>query len=221
MGVQQRLHDNARISRDFTSSISKRGAMTLRAVLIAHAPTAATASAAFPQDEKLDERGRMKAAALAGHMRYGGRIYFAPERRTRETAAALGLAGGVEVALGECAYGLWAGRSIAGLHTKDSQALAAWLSDPLFRPPGGESIAELVSRIAAWLDLQARGEGRLIAVTHPAVLRAAALHAIGAPLEAFWRLAVAPLSELRITYEAGKWQLQSLGSLDSRATDAV
>jgi broad specificity phosphatase PhoE len=175
--------------------------MTLRAVLIAHAPTGATASAAFPQDEKLDERGRMKAAALAAPLRYGGRIFFAPERRTRETAAALGLAGVAEPALRDCGYGLWAGRSIADLHAKDPRALASWLSDPQFRPPGGESMTELVARVGAWLDLQAKDDGRIIGVTHPAVLRGAVLHAVGAPPEAFWRITAAPLSEARLAHD--------------------
>ena len=189
--------------------------MTLRAVLIAHAPTAATASAAFPQDEKLDEKGRMKTAALAGHLRYGGRITFAPERRARETAMALGLTGVAVPELKDCGYGLWAGRSISDLHAKDPRDLANWLSDPHFRPPGGETVAELVGRIAAWLDRQAKEAGRIIAVTHPAVLRAAVLHAIGAPPGAFWRISVAPLSEVRLSHEGGQWQLQSVGSLDA------
>jgi broad specificity phosphatase PhoE len=163
----------------------------------------------------------MKAAALAANIRYGGRIFFAPERRARETAAALGLAGVAEPALRDCSYGLWAGRSIGDLQAKDPQGLAAWLSDPQFRPPGGESMAELAARIGGWLDLQARDDGRIIAVTHPAVLRAAVLHAVGAPFEAFWRIAAAPLSEARLTYDGQQWQLQSLGSLDVRAAETA
>ncbi len=68
--------------------------MSARLTLVCHAPTAATATAAFPADEPLDERGRGWAAEV-GRDRFGraGLALHAPAPACRETATALGLLG--------------------------------------------------------------------------------------------------------------------------------
>ena len=82
--------------------------------------------------------------------------------------------------LRDCDHGSWAGRSLAEIQAEAPEALAAWLSDPAANPHGGESIADLIRRVAAWCDSPERGEGRVLAITHPAVMRAALVHALGA-----------------------------------------
>jgi broad specificity phosphatase PhoE len=182
--------------------------MVLRLSWICHAPTAATRRAAFPLDEPLDETERAKAAAVQA--RLSGHAWTAPERRARETAEALGLTADVDPELRDCDCGRWAGRSLTDLLAAEPAALGAWLTDPQSNPHGGESIADLARRVAAWLEARTREEGRMIAVAHPAVIRAAILHAMGAPLASFWRVEVAPLAAVGLSHDGRRWTLQSI-----------
>ncbi len=168
--------------------------MTLQITWIAHGATPATRRAAFPGDEPLEDKARARVAGLAGALGRADRVLVAPERRTRETAAALGLTGKIDEALGDCDHGSWAERPLAEIQAEAPAALAVWLTDPAADPHGGESIADLIRRIGWWCDDPDRGEGRVLAVTHPAVMRAAVVHALGAIATAYWRIDVAPLS---------------------------
>jgi histidine phosphatase superfamily protein (branch 1) len=51
----------------------------------------------------------------------------------------------------------------------------------------------------------------LAGFTHPAVLRAATVHVLDAPLAAFWRVDVEPLARLSLTCAAGRWNLRLPG----------
>jgi broad specificity phosphatase PhoE len=80
-------------------------------------------------------------------------------------------------------------------------------TDPDFVPPGGESVTQLCERVAAWLDGCSERNGRIVVVTHPAVVRAAIVTALQAPLAMFWRIDVAPLTQTRFRYRNG-WTLR-------------
>jgi broad specificity phosphatase PhoE len=71
----------------------------------------------------------------------------------------------------------------------------------------------LIRRVAAWCDGPERGEGRVLAITHPAVMRAALVHALGAGAAAYWRIDVAPLSRLILSRQGANWRLQALEKL--------
>jgi broad specificity phosphatase PhoE len=187
--------------------------MTLQITWIAHGATAAVRRAAFPGDEPLEAKARAKAAGLASALGRADQVLVAPERRAWETAHALGLAGTTDGGLRDCDHGRWAGRSLAELQAETPVALAAWLTDPAANPHGGESIADLIRRVAAWSDSPDRGEGRVLALTHPAVMRAALIHALGASPTSFWRIDVAPLSRLILSRHGGSWRLQALEKL--------
>jgi broad specificity phosphatase PhoE len=187
--------------------------MTLHITWIAHGATAAVRRSAFPGDEPLEEKARTKAAELAQALGRADQVLVASERRARETADALGLAGTTHGALRDCDHGSWAGRSLAELQAEAPEALAAWLTDPAANPHGGESIADLIRRVAAWCDSPERGEGRVLALTHPAVMRAALIHALGASPTAYWRIDVAPLSRLILSRQGASWRLQALEKL--------
>jgi broad specificity phosphatase PhoE len=177
--------------------------MTVHLRLICHASTAALYRAAFPaDDEPLDERGRRSAAAFAEE----GDALCGPALRCRETAAALGLTARIEPALRDADAGRWTGRSLAEVQAEEPDAVRAWLTDPAARPPGGESVRDVVDRIAGWLT--GLDSGTIVAVTHPAVLRAAAVHALAAPPAAFWRVDVEPLARIRLTGREGRWNLR-------------
>jgi broad specificity phosphatase PhoE len=184
--------------------------MTLRITWLAHGATAATRRACFPRDEPIEEKAREAAARLRDSIPRADRVVIAPERRTRETAAALGLSRTSDPLLRDCNHGRWAGRALDELQAEDPQALAAWLEDPDAAPHGGESVADVIRRIARWSDSPERGEGRILAVTHPVVIRAALIHAMGAPASSFWRVDVAPLSRLTLSRQGAHWRVQAL-----------
>jgi broad specificity phosphatase PhoE len=80
-------------------------------------------------------------------------------------------------------------------------------------PHGGESFADLIERIGAWLTQSLAREGATLAVTHAPVVRAAIVNALGASPCGFWRVDVAPLSLARLSGHAGRWNLVALGPL--------
>lgn len=160
-----------------------------------HAATAATRAAAFPADEPLDERGLAAAALLEAALPPRCEALCSPALRCRQTAQAAGLrAPSLEPALAECDFGDWAGRSLADIEAAEPDAAEAWMRDPQARPHGGESLAAFAARVAAWLDGQARRDGGAVAITHGGVVKAALVHALGAPLDAFWRIDSRPLA---------------------------
>jgi broad specificity phosphatase PhoE len=193
--------------------------MTLRITWLAHGATAATRGVSFPEDEPIEEKARKAAARLADSISRADQVLIAPERRARDTAAALGLSGTSDPLLRDCDHGRWAGRALAELEAEEPQALAAWLEDPDAAPHGGESVADVIRRIARWLDSPERSRGRILAVTHPTVIRAALIHALGAPASSFWRVDVAPLSRLTLSRQGPHWRVQALVTPSHADTD--
>jgi broad specificity phosphatase PhoE len=185
--------------------------MTARLILICHGSTEAVRRAAFPGDEPLDDSGKKRAAALAGHVPNVDCCWTSPELRARQTAEALGLSAAVQPMLGECDYGRWAGKTFSDIVAQEPDAASSWLHDPTAAPHGGEAIAELINRVAAWLaDEQARDQ-RAIAITHATIIRAAIVHVMAAPPHSFWRIDIAPLSVTRLSGKDGRWNVVSTG----------
>ncbi|MFC9651748.1 histidine phosphatase family protein [Streptomyces sp. NPDC056937] len=60
-------------------------------------------------------------------------------------------------------------------------------------------------------------DGRLIAVVEPDIIRACAVHALGAPPATFWRIDVRPLTATELSGRAGRWNLLSGRPLHSTA----
>jgi broad specificity phosphatase PhoE len=89
----------------------------------------------------------------------------------------------------------------------EPDAAASWLADPDAAPHGGESLAALVRRVGGWMD-SAGLSGHVLAVTHPAVIRAALVYALGAPTTCFWRIDIAPLSLTKLRRNATQWSLR-------------
>jgi broad specificity phosphatase PhoE len=179
-------------------------------LLVRHAPTSATRAAAFPADEPLDERGRQQAAGLAASLPRRTEVITSPARRCRQTAEAAGLEAAADERISECDFGTWAGRSLADVNAESPEAVGAWMLDPDAAPHGGESLAAFFARIARWLDEQAEHEGRLAAVTHGEVIKAAVVHALGAPLLAFWRIDATPLAITELHAHGGRWTVVRL-----------
>ena len=176
----------------------------LRLTLVCHGATAANRSAAFPLDEPLEPRALDAARALAGRGAAATAL-TSPALRARQTAAAMGLAAVVESALRDCDYGRWAGHDMQALAEREPEAMAAFLRDPSARPHGGESIGDLVARVGGWLDAVSQRRGSIVAVTHVAVIRAALIHVLKPPLDAFWRIDAPPLSVAAATWDGRRW----------------
>ena len=188
------------------------GPMTIRLVMITHAPTAATREARFPADEPLDARGATAmAGADRGAPRRFDRVVRGPERRCDATSQGLGLDAIVDPALTDLDLGAWRGRTLPELESSQPVELGAWLTDPHAAPHGGESLSSLVERVTVWLDELPGERVRMAAITHPAIVRAAVLRVLGAPLSCFWRLDSAPLTQTWLTRHGGRWQLRETG----------
>lgn len=186
--------------------------MPTRLLLVAHAATAATRRAAFPLDEPIEPAARESAVRLAPRLGRSERAYAAPEERTRDTAAALGLAPETQLLLADIDLGRWKGRSFDEMLAEGPDAIAAWTSDPASRPHGGESVEELIARVRPWLDHQREEGGRVVAVTHPAVIRAAVVIALGAPPASFWRIDAGPLTRTELRGDGRRWTLRAMAA---------
>lgn len=201
------------------AGVKRERATRIILTVICHAATAAVRAGAFAVDEPLDRPGRAKAEAAARPRRVDA-AWTGPARRARETAAALGLDAVPDPALADLDCGTWAGRTLDAVAAADPAGMASWLSDPAAVPHGGESLDALLHRVGGWMaGLHAgrinaghiNADARLVAVTHPAVARAAVLLALDAAAAAFWRIEVAPLGRVRLRGAAGRWTLVSLG----------
>jgi broad specificity phosphatase PhoE len=146
-------------------------------------------------DVPLNDRGRAHAHELAQRLRDGDErfatLYCSDLSRSRETAAILGAALGLEPTVdarfSESDRGDWEGRTWIDIEHDDPAAYAAWrAAGPQFRFPGGESLAEQLQRVTDALGdvQQADGLPALVAC-HGGTIRVALCEASGRGLEAF------------------------------------
>ena len=185
-------------------------ASTTRLTLIRHAPSDATRRSAFPLDERLDARALDEARALRPRLDRADVAWTGPAARACQTAEALGLDAKVAPELDECDFGAWRGRTLAELDDEDPVGVAAWIEDAAAAPHGGESLLALLDRVRAWLDAHAGDGARVVAVTHAGVIRAALVCALEAPVQAFWRFDVAPLSRTVLHAHDGLWTVRGV-----------
>ncbi|MGQ4597409.1 histidine phosphatase family protein [Nocardia sp. R6R-6] len=173
----------------------------LRLDLVSHGMTEAMRKARFPVDESLTEAGRRAVSGCAPLT--AERVFTGPERRTVETAALLGLPGKQDSRLRDLDAGAWRGGALMSVPQDE---LYAWLTDPEFRGHGGESVVDVIERTRLWMAEIAGQAVPTIAVTHPAVIRAALLVTLDAPPKSFWRIDIPPGSVTRLHYR-GEWTL--------------
>jgi broad specificity phosphatase PhoE len=133
-------------------------------------------------------------------------VLAAPSRICRATASSLGIDVTVIPDLADCDYGRWTGRRFEDVLAEAPGVVRAWLDDPATAPHGGETIAALVDRVGGWLDEGVDG-GSVLAVAPGAVIRAAVLRVLRAPVTSYSRVDVAPLGCVRLNGHAGRWNL--------------
>lgn len=175
----------------------------VRLTMVSHAMTDAMAAGRFPADEPLNDIGgrRVRSVDIKGDNRH----LTAPERRTRQTAQLLGLRAVTDPRLADLDCGRWRGHTLGQLSPED---LEMWLTEPARAPHGGESIVELIERVAGWLESVTEDKSPAVAVTHSAVIRAAILVALDAPPKSFWRIDIAPVSSTVMHFRNGHWTLR-------------
>jgi broad specificity phosphatase PhoE len=188
--------------------------MATRLHLLCSASIASVSAVAFgTDDEPLDRRGRDSVIGLSGRLPSCDVILRSPARSAAETAEGFSLDARVEPLLCDCDFGRWAGRSLMEVQAEAPEAIADWLSDPHAAPHGGESFADVMTRIGRWMDGLLAGGGSILAITHASVIRAAVAHVVGAGPEAMRHINVAPLTRARLSGNGGRWTLAALVSL--------
>jgi broad specificity phosphatase PhoE len=181
--------------------------------LVSHGQTAAGRAGRFPADEPVGvEELRRAAAALATtattRLRADSQALCDTTARTRQTAQALGLSAVPDPGLADLDVAAWTGRRLDEIAETD---LRAWVTDPAAAPHGGESVLDLLNRVRQWLadreSVPRNVSGNIIAVTHPAVVRAVLVTALRSPPEIFWRIDVPPLTTT-LLHRRGDWTLR-------------
>jgi probable phosphoglycerate mutase len=159
----------------------------------------------------LADTGRAQADAAAARiapLKNVAAVYASPLERTRETAAPIATALGLKVqrerGLLECDFGDWTGAKLSALRKlPEWDTVQRYPSG--FRFPGGESFAEMQTRMVSTLQrLVAAHPGQtVVAVSHADPIKAAVAHALGTHLDLFQRIVISPCSVSAIWFGAG------------------
>src|SRR5213079_2804059 len=166
----------------------------------------------------LSDDGRRQADGVAGRLAAFpkiGAVYASPRERAAPIARARGCAVRIERELTELDVGAWTGRSLKRLSRKPEwQAVQRHPSG--FRFPGGESFVEMQTRIVGALArvVERHPASVVVVVSHADPIKAVVAHAIGAHLDLFQRIAIAPASITAIVYRSEGPLVLTLNSMD-------
>ncbi|MFL6061263.1 MAG: bifunctional RNase H/acid phosphatase [Marmoricola sp.] len=157
-------------------------------------------------------------------------LITSPVRRTRESAEILAemLAQPVreEAGIAEMEFGAWDGLSFADIQQRFPDDLDAWLGSLDRAPTGGESFSVVAERVLAGRDriIAAHTGQTVVAVSHVTPIKTLVADALGAPLDALYRMELSPASVTVISYYrggiGGNELLSSLRLFNARPTDA-
>lgn len=171
-------------------------------------------------DVPLTELGRTQAHALAQRLRSAppSRIVSSDLSRALETASFVGAACGVvpcvDRRLREQDLGAWSGRTFLEVEAVDPELAHRFRAyDPEARPPGGETRAELASRV--WTAFEAHtadggSKGPLLIVAHGGPIQAVIYHILGLPLTTVRRFRLPNVGLTTLICRGGHWFVQTL-----------
>jgi alpha-ribazole phosphatase len=161
--------------------------MAKRLLLVRHARVAADHAGRFigSTDLPLDDFGQSQCRGLAARVAdlAPRRCYSSPRQRCTQTAEAL--AGGLAIALDdglrEIDFGRWEDCSFEQVRSSDPDLVERWATfAPDFVFPGGEGLAEFLSRVRAAADRLIDDPAEtVLAVTHGGVIRAMICYLLG------------------------------------------
>ena len=177
--------------------------MAVRLVFVANAPIDETRRGTFPLPESQlisvpAPVNIRSVAALRG-----------PELRCAQTATGLGWTTTAEPDLADLELGSWAGADPMEVMATDPASINNFFSFTTVRPPGGETVSELIERVGRVCDRE-WPDGRTVLVVSPMVVKAAAVHLLGLPSSAYFSFDVEPLSALSCSAFGGRWKLRGL-----------
>lgn len=180
--------------------------MALRLTLIAHARTLASKQARFPLDEPVEIDREPRNREWSKMFGRRARFVCGPELRTRQTAALFSDDVGISDSLSDCDFGCWGGRRVEEIEPAE---MGAWIHNSEAAPHGGESIHEVCQRVGDWMD-SLSGNGHIVAVTHPFLMRAALLKVLHCPPASFHTIDIEPLSAVDFRFN-GVWRMRAVG----------
>lgn len=160
--------------------------------------------------------------ALAHRLPRPARWVVTPLSRTRRTAEAIFAAGypaaplAVEPGLIEQSLGEWHGLAHAELPALLTlPAHAFWPLAGDERPPGGESIADVIARAGAAMERLARAHAgeEVVVVSHGGAIRAAVAHALDIGPDSALHLAIQNLSLTRLERHEAGWRVVCVNEL--------
>ncbi len=198
-------------------------------VLVRHGQTATTGTILPGRAPglHLSDKGREQAVAVATRLEALPKVdavYASPLERTRETAAPIAKARKLRVRIDkgllEADFGEWTGRELKALFKQPEwQTVQRYPSG--FRFPGGESFAEMQSRITGAIDrIVARHPGGcVVVVSHADPIKAAVAQALGTHLDLFQRIVISPCSVTAIAYGAGGPAVLTVNSANGTLAD--
>lgn len=184
--------------------------MTAIIQLICQGETLANRYSRFPSDDPLTKISVEQAHQKKEYVGSFSKIWIAPELGARQTTLELGLTGEAVLELAEPGYGRWAGLPIKKVIEQDERAFYCWFSGEA--PPGGESIAQVMVRTGAWLSLRVAERGCQCVIVSSAVIRAMVIQLLEAPVSAFQRIDILPLSKTVLRSNGKRWHLSCLGN---------
>jgi ribonuclease H / adenosylcobalamin/alpha-ribazole phosphatase len=147
-------------------------------------------------DVPLTEIGVQQAAAAGKRLASAGltAIVTSPlaraVRTAEEVAAATGAPVEADEGFRETDFGAWDGLTFAEVSERWPAEMAAWLADPAVAPPGGESFADVSSRVEGALRRVLAGhQGRtVLIVSHVTPIKTLVAAALLAPPPALYRM---------------------------------
>jgi broad specificity phosphatase PhoE/ribonuclease HI len=151
----------------------------------------------------LNPQGRRQARAAASAVRAligdgSATVLTSSLRRAIETGAAIGHELGVPAQIDldwdEQNFGDWDDMAMGDLAAQYPQELARFRQDRDYARPGGESQADLESRVLAGYERAAAAGGTVVVASHRKPIMTVLAHVLGIPHERIWRLATEPAS---------------------------
>ncbi|MCA6124343.1 histidine phosphatase family protein [Bradyrhizobium sp. WSM 1704] len=175
--------------------------------LIRHAPVDGPPGVIHAADAPADLGHAAAFETLRARLPTAAFAVCSPARRTRETAARLGLHAAQDDAFREQDFGDWTGRRHSEIEAElGAEAYRAfWQLPATNRPPGGESFADQIVRARAGLARLRAGDAVL--VVHSGTIRAVLAIALELAPELALRFVIDPLSLTRIDRLQDAWRV--------------
>lgn len=137
-------------------------------------------------------------------------VISSPVRRTLESAEIVAQVLGkdevlVDDGFAEMEFGRWDGLTFMEVSEKYPDDLKAWFGSMDVPPGGGESFRTVEARVLAGLErvIEAHAGRTVVLVSHVTPIKTLVAHALGAPLEAVYRLELQPASVTAISWFLG------------------